>query len=95
MRREALLRLPERELDAYAKVVGVDVSGCETAEEKADAIEAARARVADIHVMGTTLRIPVKRLHDLKITTRLNGHVTSDAELMDITRQIVGEEQMD
>lgn len=95
MKRETLLKLSNKEIDAYAQTIGVDVSGCKTKALKADAIEKARARVADIQVMGITLHIPVKRLHNLNITTRLNGQITSDAELMDITKQIIGDEQMD
>ena len=64
MKRSTLLRMTPEQLDGYARMLGFDVSGHETVEEKADAIEARRERVATIDVAGLSLTVPMKRLHD-------------------------------
>lgn len=93
MKREILSTLNKKELDQYAATLGLDTSDMGTVAEKVDAIDEARGHVAKIRAMGMTLTIPIKRIHDLRITTRLSGS-KSDDELMDIAKDILGDEQM-
>lgn len=94
MKRETLLKLDESQLAAYASILGVDVSSIKTAKAKVNAIEKARERVASIDVFGTTIEIPIKRLHDLNITKKLDGGNKSDAEVLNVMREILGDDQM-
>lgn len=89
-----MMSMSERQLDAYALVLGIDVSGLATREEKVALIEERRERVADVDVLGMRVAIPVKRLHDKRLTDKLNGVAVSDEVLVAILEEIVGPDQM-
>ena len=92
MKREALLRMSETQIDGYARQIGLDVTGCETKEDKADAIEAARERVADICVLGEQVSVPIKRLHDTRANDKIAAVKTS-RQARAALRDILGKEQ--
>lgn len=94
MKRSTLLRMTPEQLDGYARMLGFDVSGHETVEEKADAIEARRERVATIDVAGLSLTVPMKRLHDKRLIDKYEGGVKTNSELEDFISDLLGEEQM-
>lgn len=94
MKRSTLLRMTPEQLDGYARMLGLDVSGHETVEEKADAIEARRERVATIDVAGLSLTVPMKRLHDKRLIDKYEGGVKTNSELEDFISDLLGEEQM-
>lgn len=94
MKRSTLLRMTPEQLDGYARMLGLDVSGHETVEEKADAIEARRERVATIDVAGLSLTVPMKRLHDKRLIDKYEGGVKTNSELEDFISDLLGEKQM-
>lgn len=94
MKRSTLLRMTPEQLDGYARMLGLDVSGHETVEEKADAIEARRERVATIDVAGLSLTVPMKRLHDKRLIDKYEDGVKTNSELEDFISDLLGEEQM-
>lgn len=95
MKRSTLLRMTPEQLDGYARMLGFDVSGHETVEEKADAIEARRERVATIDVAGLSLTVPMKRLHDKRLIDKYKGGIKTNSDLESFIRDLVGDEQMD
>lgn len=94
MRREILLELSGPELDAYAKKLGLNTSKTKGIKAKVDVIETTRGRVAEIEALGMTLRVPVKRMHDLRVTDRLNGQGLNDAEYERLCADILGKDQL-
>lgn len=94
MRKEVLETLSASELEGYAAVIGVDVSNVKTKKARIARIVEARERTADINALGMTLTVPIKRLHDKRVTDRLNGGVVDDEELMEIMAAILGEDQL-
>ena len=95
MKRSTLLRMTPEQLDGYARMLGFDVSGHETVEEKADAIEARRERVATIDVAGLSLTVPMKRLHDKRLIDKYKCGIKTNSDLESFIRDLVGDEQMD
>lgn len=89
-----MLEMSEAELDEYARVLGVGLGKVRGQAAKVDAICERRARVARIDVLGITIEVPVRALHDKRVTDRLDGRPKSDAELEEILRDIVGDAQM-
>lgn len=94
MRKEVLETLSASELEGYAAVIGVDVSNVKTKKARIARIVEARERTADINALGMTLTVPIKRLHDKRVTDRLNGGIVGDEELMKIMTAILGEDQL-
>lgn len=94
MRKEVLETLSASELEGYAAVIGVDVSNVKTKKARIARIVEARERTADVNALGMTLTVPIKRLHDKRVTDRLNGGVVGDEELMEIMAAILGEDQL-
>lgn len=98
MRREYLLDMGADELDDYARSIGLDVTGLRSVAEKADAISESHERVADMRVLGMTLHVPLRRLHDKRLTDLFVGGqlmVSGDRELGEVIRTILGDEQAD
>lgn len=94
MRKEVLETLSASELEGYAAVIGVDVSNVKTKKARIAKIMEARERTADVNALGMTLTVPIKRLHDKRVTDRLNGGIVGDEELMEIMAAILGEDQL-
>lgn len=94
MRKEVLETLSAEELEGYAAVIGVDVSNVKTKKARIAKIVEARERTADINALGMTLTVPIKKLHDKRVTDRLNGGIVGDEELMEIMAAILGEDQL-
>lgn len=92
MRHEALLGMTEDEIEGYARSLGVSLDGVEGKADKIELIERRRERTADVRVLGMTLPIPVKRLHDKRMTDRMRGGAMSDATFMDLMGDLLGEE---
>lgn len=94
MRREVLLGMSKSELDDYAKMLGIDVTGKKTVGKKVAAIEERRERTAEIDVLGLTLIVPVKRMRDKRVTDLLSKRSMTDEEATDLFALIIGEDQM-
>lgn len=88
-------RMSASELDAYAKAMGFSVRGAKTAEQKAELIERRRAHVASLTLLGVPVEVPVKRLHDKRVTDLLSKDGRTDAETELMARLIVGDESWD
>ncbi len=88
-----MLMSPEQ-LDDYARLLGFDVSGCASKDEKVEEIESRRERVATIDVAGLSLTVPMKRLHDKRIMDKYKGGVKTNSRLEEFISDLLGEEQM-
>lgn len=93
MNREQMLRMSPAELDGYARAMGFSVRGAKTAEQKAALIEERRGRVAEVQLLGVTVAVPIKRLHDKRVTDLLAKGDRTDEETERVARMIVGDEQ--
>jgi len=95
MRYEVLMGMSLEQLDQYGRLCGIDVSGRKAREDKVALIEERRARVAEIDVLGTTLRVPVRAMHDKRVTDLLNGGPLTDEQASALMEALLGEEQRD
>lgn len=95
MNSKQMRRMSAAELDAYAKVMGFSVKGAKTAEQKAALIEQRRGRVAEVTLLGVPVSVPIKRLHDKRVTDLLATEDRTDADTVLMARLIVGDEAWD
>lgn len=93
MRHEALTAMSESELDGYARVIGIDVTGKKTVEEKVAEIESRRERTAEIDVLGITLAVPIKRMRDKRVADIMAKRAMSDADATKLLDLVLGKEQ--
>lgn len=93
MRHEVLMEMSIEQIDQYAKVCGIDVTGKRTKEAKIALIEERRARVADIDVLGMTIAVPVRAMHDKLVVDLLNGGDLDDEQAARLLVALVGEDQ--
>lgn len=80
------------ELDQYARICGIDVTGRKTREEKIEVIEDRRGRVAEVEMLGRVFTVPVRKMHDKRVTDVLAGKAP-DEEVVKVFRELLGEEQ--
>lgn len=95
MKREVLMSMSKTELDEYARVLGIDASGKKTVAAKVELIEKRRGRTAEIDALGLTLTIPVKRMHDKRVTDLEGKRPMSDEDATRLLALILGDEQME
>lgn len=95
MNREQMLRMSPAELDAYARAMGFSVRGAKTAEQKAALIEERRGRTAELTVLGVPVSVPIKRMHDKRVTDLLSKEDRTDADTERMVRLVVGDEAWD
>ncbi len=95
MNKEHMARMGADELDRYARSMGFSAKAGKTAEEKARIIERKRGRAAKISVIGVEVEVPVKRLHDKRVTDLLAKREKTDEETAEMIRLIVGDEAWD
>ena len=93
MKHEVLMQLSKDELDSYASLLGIDVTGKKTIAQKVSAIEKRRERSEDLDVLGMTIVIPMKRLDDKRVSDLANKQTLTDEEAMELLRLIIGEDQ--
>lgn len=94
MNREAMENMSAGELDAYARVLGIDLRGTRGAQHKMEAITRRRERRAEIRVLGMDLEVPIRRAHDKRVNDLLSGR-RSDADMVEALRLLLGEEQFE
>lgn len=94
MNREYLMRMDDDELEAYASILGVDLGTTKTREARVNLIERRRARVATVEAMGMTFDVPVKRLHDKRVSDLTERRNPTNAEMVELIGAILGEEQV-
>ena len=92
MNSEQMMRMSPEELDAYARSMGFSVKGKKGVEEKAEAIRERRSRSVELTLLGVGVTVPVKRLHDKRVTDLLSKEGRTDAETEAMARLIVGDE---
>lgn len=95
MRHEALLGMTPDEIDRYAGVLGIDLGNAETKREKIAIIEGRRERVADVRVLGMTLAVPIRNLHDARVAEALRVRPLTDEMASRVMTLVLGEEQYD
>ena len=93
MRHDVMMEMSLEQLDLYGQVCGIDVSGKRTKAQKVALIEERRARVADIDVVGMTLHVPVKAMHDKRVTDLLSRTDMTEAEADWLMGALLGDEQ--
>lgn len=93
MKRDALERMTESEIDDYAKVLGIELAPCETLKEKIDMIVRRRDRSAVISVFGIDFEIPIKRVHDQRVADIIYGKDSDDQDNYVAMELILGEAQ--
>lgn len=94
MKHSTMMLMSPEQLDDYARLLGFDVSGCVSKDEKVEEIESRRERVATIDVAGLSLTVPMKRLHDKRIMDKYKGGVKTNSRLEEFISDLLGEEQM-
>lgn len=92
MKRDALLRMSAEQIDAYARVLGIDTTTRKTKEAKADLIDEARQRVAEVDLLGETVSVPIRAMHDQTIVDRIVSAKT-ERQGRALLRDILGDEQ--
>lgn len=93
MKRETLERMDERELDEYGKLLGVELAPCETLEEKLEMIERKRERAATVSALGIKFKIPMKRVHDKRISDIISSKNPSDEDMYTALELMLGGSQ--
>lgn len=93
MREEALLEMSAEDIERYGRIIGVDVSGKRTKRQKADAIAEARARTATVCVLGLPCEVPIRRMHDKRVTDLLAKRARTDEDYMAVMRAALGDDQ--
>lgn len=94
MNTDYMRKMSADELEAYAKHMGFTLAAGKTIEDKIAIIEAKRSREAGMTLLGVPVSVPIKRLHDKRVTDLLAKKRT-DEETMRMFRLIVGDESCD
>lgn len=92
MRHDVLMSMSLADLDRYGSACGIDVTGEQTRERKVEVIEERRGRVAEVNVLGMTLTIPKRRLHDQRLADILSTKLTDESASTAMVL-LLGEEQ--
>lgn len=93
MNSRALETMGEAELDAYAKVLGIDSSKVKGAGRKMGLIKERRSRCAEMTVLGIDIEVPIRMAHDKRVSDLLAGE-HSDAEMLEAVRLLIGDDQL-
>ena len=93
MRHEVLMEMSLEQLDQYGQACGIDVTGKRTKAQKVALIEERRQRMAEIDALGMTLAVPVRAMHDKRVTDLLDRGGLSEAEADALMTMLLGEEQ--
>lgn len=89
-----LSKMGPDELDAYGRMVGVDVTRASDPDEKARRIEEARDRAVTVRALGIDLRVTMRRATDERFSRLINKAGRTDAETDEAFRLLLGEEQV-
>lgn len=95
MKTEQMMKMTPEDLDAYARLLGFSVKGLGTAEEKAEAIRERRSRCVKLRLIGVDVTVPIRRMHDKRVTDLLAKEDKTDAETEGMARLIVGDDAWD
>lgn len=95
MKQAAMMEMSSEDIDLYAKVIGTDTTTLKTKKAKVEKVLEHRERRADIDLLGITVAVPIKNLHDKRVSDLVNSPTRSDASLEKAMTLILGDEQMD
>ena len=95
MNRECMERMSASELDEYAKSCGIEVSHARDKKDKLRIISERRERVASVRALGIDFEIPVKRVHDKRLTDLLGKQDMTDEDMTEAMGMMLGREQFD
>lgn len=95
MRHEVLMAMSKKELDQYAEILGLNVSGEKSIAKKVSVIEKAREKTASVEALGLTLTIPIKRMRDKRVTDLANKRPITDEGGEELLRLVLGDEQFE
>lgn len=95
MNRECMERMSAGELDEYAKSCGIEVSHARDKKDKLRIISERRERVAAVRALGIDFEIPVKRVHDKRLTDLLGKQDMTDEDMTEAMVMMLGREQFD
>lgn len=84
-----------KELDLYARAMELDCSKLKGVKAKREFIKQHITKQADIKIFGNVYTVPVKRLHDKRVSDLLNGKNLTDDKLFEAMRLVLGDEQFD
>lgn len=84
--------MDEKELEAYASVLGFTLVKNGGADSMRESIERRRERTATVRALGIDFKIPIKRAHDKRVV-RLINEAKSDADLEEGMRMLLGDDQ--
>jgi hypothetical protein len=90
MRKEIMAEMSAEQMGDYARLIGVNASGGKSLIEE---IEEARAHVAVIDLLGAEFTVPIKRMHDKRITDVLAKRSLSDRQAEQLMQDILGKAQ--
>lgn len=95
MNREYMERMSAKELDEYAKSCGIDVARIKSKQDKLRIIAERRERVATVRALGIDFEIPVKRVHDKRLSDLMNKQNMTDEDMTEAMVMLLGQEQLD
>lgn len=95
MKHDYLVAMSDKELNDYADVIGIDITGIADHAAKIDEIESRRNRVATVRVCGLELHIPIKVLHDKRLIDKYADGVLTNTKLENFIHDLVGDKQME
>lgn len=84
-----------KELDLYARAMELDCSKLKGVKAKREFVKQHLTKQADIKIFGKVYTVPVKRLHDKRVSDLLNGKNLTDDKLFEAMRLVLGDEQFD
>lgn len=93
MRHDVMMEMSLEQLDQYGRACGIDVTGKRTKAQKVALIEERRGRVAEIDALGMTLSVPVRAMHDKRVTDLLDRGDLTEAEADQLMTMLLGDEQ--
>ncbi|MBQ9058521.1 MAG: hypothetical protein IJ125_05005 [Atopobiaceae bacterium] len=96
MKHEYLMEMSESELANYAQACGIDISKAKGHAAKVELIESARERTAELSTIGMKLVIPIKNLHDKRVSDMLSAlDISNNADVELAMRAILGDAQFE
>ena len=95
MNPEYMERMGASELDEYAKSCGINITRLKDKQLKINAINERRERIATVRALGIDFEIPIKRVHDKRLSDLLNNPNASDEDMTHAMVLLLGQEQFD
>lgn len=95
MNSEYMERMSALELDEYAKSCGINIARFKDKHAKINAINERRERTATVRALGIDFEIPIKRVHDKRLSDLLNNPNASDEDMTRAMILLLGQEQFD